>query len=51
MNDLGFANILSEDKKEQIGAYLENIVYNVLIAKGYSVFIGNTDSEKIFCSY
>ena len=47
LTDLGFTNILSEDKKEQIGAYLENIVYNELIARGYSVFIGNTENGEI----
>ena len=33
--------ILSEGKKEQIGSYLENIVYNELIARGYNVNIGS----------
>lgn len=47
LTDLGFTNILSEGKKEQIGAYLENIVYNELIARGYSVNIGNTDNGEI----
>lgn len=49
LTDLGFANILSIGKKEQIGAYLENIVYNELISRGYSVFVGTmTDSEIDF---
>lgn len=47
LTDLGFTNILSEDKKEQMGAYLENIVYNELIARGYAVFIGNTENGEI----
>lgn len=47
LTDLGFTNILSEGKKEQIGAYLENIVYNELIARGYNVNIGNTDNGEI----
>ncbi len=47
LTDLGFTNILSEGKKEQIGAYLENIVYNELIARGYNVNIGNTESGEI----
>ena len=34
LTDLGFTNILSEGKKVQIGAYLENIVYNELISRG-----------------
>ena len=47
LTDLGFANILSEEKKEQIGAYLENIVYNELLARGYNVNVGNTDNSEI----
>lgn len=47
LTDLGFTKILSDGKKEQIGAYLENIVYNELIARGYNVNIGNTDSGEI----
>lgn len=47
LTDLGFTNILSEGKKEQIGAYLENIVYNELIARGYKVNIGNLENGEI----
>lgn len=47
LTDLGFTNILSEGRKEQIGAYLENIVYNELIARGYNVNIGNLECGKI----
>ncbi len=47
LTDLGFTNILSEGKKEQIGAYLENIVYNELIARGYNVNIGTLENGKI----
>lgn len=47
LTDLGFTNILSEGKKAQIGAYLENIVYNELIARGYTVNVGNTDNGEI----
>ena len=47
LTDLGFTNILSEGKKEQIGAYLENIVYNELISRGYNVYIGNTENSEI----
>ena len=47
LTDLGFTNILSEGKKEQIGAYLENIVYNELIARGYNVNIGNLENGEI----
>lgn len=47
LTDLGFTNILSEGKKEQIGAYLENIVYNELIARGYNVYIGTLETGEI----
>ncbi len=47
LTDLGFTNILSEGKREQIGAYLENIVYNELIARGYKVNIGNLENGEI----
>lgn len=47
LTDLGFTNILSDGKKEQIEAYLENIVYNELIARGYNVNIGNLETGKI----
>ena len=47
LTDLGFTNILSDGKKEQLGAYLENIVYNELIARGYNVNIGNLENGEI----
>lgn len=47
LTDLGFTNILSDGKKEQLGAYLENIVYNELIARGYNVNIGNLENGGI----
>ena len=47
LTDLGFTNILSEGKKEQVGAYLENVVYNELISRGYSVNVGNIENGEI----
>ena len=47
LTDLGFTHILSEGKKSQIGAYLENVVYNELIARGYNINIGSIDNGKI----
>ncbi len=47
LTDLGFANLLSEGKREQIGALLENIVYNELVARGYKVNIGNINNGEI----
>ena len=47
LTDLGFTNILSEGKKEQLGSYLENIVYNELVARGYNVKIGTLENAEI----
>ncbi len=47
LTDLGFTNILSDGKKEQIGAYLENIIYNELIARGFNVNVGTLDSGEV----
>ena len=47
LTDLGSTNILSEGKKEQLGAYLENIVYNELINHGYTVYIGTNDASEV----
>ncbi len=47
LTDIGFSNLLSEGKKEQIGACLENIVYNELIARGYNVFVGTLENTEI----
>ena len=47
LTDLGFTNILSEGKKEQLGAYLENIVYNELINRDYTVYIGTNDASEV----
>ena len=47
LTDLGFNSVLSERKREQIGAYLENIIYNELIYRGYNVNIGNLENGEI----
>lgn len=47
LTDLGFTNVLSVGRKEQIGSYLENIVYNELIARGYNVNVGTLDNGEI----
>lgn len=47
LTDLGFTNILSDGKKMQIGAYLENIIYNELVARGYNVNIGTLENGEI----
>lgn len=47
LTDLGLGQILNVSKKEQMGAYLENIVYNELIYRGYDVKVGSLDSGEI----
>ncbi len=47
LTDLGLGQTLNASKKEQMGAYLENIVYNELIYRGYDVKIGNLDNGEI----
>ena len=47
LTDLGLGQILNTSKKEQMGAYLENIVYNELVYRGYDVKVGNLDNCKI----
>lgn len=46
LTDLGLGQILNINKKTQFGAYLENIVYNELIFRGYNVSIGNNDGKE-----
>lgn len=45
--DLGLGQILNVNKKTQFGAYLENIVYNELVFRGYNVSIGNNNGKEI----
>lgn len=47
LTDLGFTNILNDCKKKQISTYLENIVYNELVARGYNVNIGTLENGEI----
>lgn len=47
LTDLGLGQILNTTKKEQLGAYLENIVYNELIYRGYDVKVGTLDKGEI----
>ena len=47
LTDLGLGQILNVNKKAQFGAYLENIVYNELVARGYNVSIGNNNGREI----
>lgn len=47
LTDLGLGSIKSTNKKTQIGAYLENVVFNELISRGYTVNIGNLENGEI----
>lgn len=47
LTDLGLGRVMNVSKKEQIGAYIENIVYNELIFRGYDVKIGSLENGEI----
>ena len=47
LTDLGLGQILNISKKQQLGAYLENIVYNELIYRGYDVKVGTFEKGEI----
>ncbi len=47
LTDLGLGQILNSSKKRQNGAYLENIVYNELLIRGYDVKIGTLINGEI----
>ncbi|MGF6991015.1 putative AAA+ superfamily ATPase [Lachnospiraceae bacterium PF1-21] len=47
LTDLGFSAIANPGKKTEIGALLENIIYNELIIRGYQVYVGKTRQGEI----
>ena len=47
LSDLGFAKINNTGFKTEIGALIENIVYNELINRGYEVYVGKTVKGEI----
>jgi len=47
LTDLGLGQIKNIGKKPQLGAYLENIVYNELISRDYDVKIGSIGKGEI----
>ena len=47
LTDLGFGQIMNVGKRPQLGAYLENIVYNELLTRGYDVKVGNLEKGEI----
>ncbi len=47
LTDLGIGQVKNVGKRPQLGAYLENIVYNELVSRGYDVKIGNLEKAEI----
>lgn len=47
LTDLGLGQIINNERKRQMGAYLENIVFNELISRGYDVKVGSLDFGEI----
>ena len=47
LTDLGLGQVTNNERKKQMGAYLENIVYNELISRGYDVKVGALETGEI----
>lgn len=47
LTDLGLGHVMNNSRKLQMGAYLENIVYNELLSRGYDVNVGTIDNGKV----
>lgn len=47
VTDLGIAHVKNINKKFDMGASLENIVYNELIKRGYTVYTGRNGEKEI----
>ena len=47
LTDLGLGQVVNSERKKQMGAYLENIVYNELISRGYEVKVGTLEKGEI----
>lgn len=47
LTDLGIGQVLNVSKKTQMGVYIENIVFNELISRGYDVNIGTLENGEI----
>jgi len=47
LTDLGIGQVKNVGKRPQLGAYLENIVYNELVSRGYDVKVGNLEKAEI----
>lgn len=47
LTDLGLGMVKNINKRPQMGAYLENIVYNELLVRGYDVSVGNIQNGEV----
>lgn len=47
LTDLGLGMVKNINKRPQLGAYLENVVYNELLVRGYDVSVGNIQNGEI----
>ena len=47
LTDLGLGMVKNINKRPQVGAYLENVVYNELLVRGYDVSVGNIQNGEI----
>ena len=47
LTDLGIGQVLNTSKRPQLGAYLENVILNELLVRGYTVHIGNIEKGEI----
>ena len=47
LTDLGLGQVMNTTKRPQMGAYLENIVYNELLSRGYDVKVGSLENGEI----
>ena len=47
LTDLGLGQVMNITKRPQMGAYLENIVYNELLSRGYEVKVGTLENAEI----
>ena len=47
LTDTGLGRIRNSGYKQEIGAMLENILYNELLVRGYEVYVGKTSKGEI----
>lgn len=47
LTDVGFGKIKNTGFKTEIGALIENVVYNELLVRGYEVYVGKTTKGEI----